>query len=98
MSALQDEIKAFVEFLVKSLVDEPEEVSVVVSVSTKVILVQIKTAKHEIGKVVGKQGRTVDALKVITLAVKNTKFQGDSKSISIEILEDETYNFKKKDY
>lgn len=93
---IQDEIKDFVDFLVKNLVDKKDEVKVETSVSTKSILVQIKTAKDDCGKVIGRQGRTIDALKIITLAAKNTKFPGDSKSISIEILEDENYSFKKK--
>lgn len=93
---IQDEIKEFVYLLVKNLVDNKDEVKVETSVSTKSILVQIKTAKDDCGKVIGRQGRTIDAIKVITLATKNTKFPGDSKSVSIEILEDENYSFNKK--
>jgi predicted RNA-binding protein YlqC (UPF0109 family) len=92
--AIQDEMKKFTEDLVKNLVDKKDEVQVEVSVSTKSILIQIKTAKQDTGKIIGRKGRSIEALKVIALAVKNTKFPGDPKGVSVEILEDETSNFK----
>jgi predicted RNA-binding protein YlqC (UPF0109 family) len=97
---IQEVIQAFVKNLVENLVDEKEEVSIDVSVSTKTVLVQIKTAKSDTGKVIGKRGKTIDAIKIITLAAKNTNFPGDSKNVSVEILEDETEGsnfFKKND-
>ena len=90
----QETMKDFVEFIVTNLVDNKEDIRVDVSVSTKSILIQIKTSKEDTGKVIGKKGRTIEAIKVITLAAKNTKFPGDSKSISIEVLEDENSGFK----
>jgi hypothetical protein len=86
---IQDEMKIFVEDLVKNLVDKKEEVKVDVSVSTKSIIIQIKTDKTDCGKVIGKKGRTIEAIKVVTLAAKNTKFSGDTKGVSVEVLEEE---------
>lgn len=88
---IQESMKEFITNLAKELVDKKDEVNVDVSVSTKSILVQIKTAKHDTGKIIGKKGRTIEAIKVIALAAKNTKFSGDSKGISIEILENENF-------
>lgn len=93
-SGIQDVMKEFVENLIKNLVDHQDELDVSVSVSTKSILIQVKSSKQDLGKIIGKKGRTIDAIKVVTLASKNTKFPGDAKGISIEILEDESSNFK----
>lgn len=88
---IQESMKEFITNLAKELVDKKDELNVDVSVSTKSILVQIKTAKQDTGKIIGKKGRTIEAIKVIALAAKNTKFSGDSKGISIEILENENF-------
>lgn len=88
---IHEAMKDFITNLAKELVDKKDEVNVDVSVSTKSILVQIKTAKQDTGKIIGKRGRTIEAIKVIALAAKNTKFSGDSKGISIEILENENF-------
>jgi len=89
-------VKVFVEDLVKKIVDKPSEVDVQVSSTTKSVLVQIKVEKTDIGKVIGKRGRTIDALKVMTTIVKNTQFLGDKKNIFIEIIEDENSDFYNK--
>ena len=41
----------------------------------------------------GKKGRNIDALKVLTSAIKNTKYPDDIRNVSLEILEDETSEF-----
>jgi len=88
-------MKSFVESIVKDLVDKQEEIRVDVFISTKAISVQIKTAKEDCGKVIGRKGRTIDAIKVLSLAAKNTKFPDDSKTVSIEISEEENVSIKK---
>jgi predicted RNA-binding protein YlqC (UPF0109 family) len=79
----------------KKLVDNPSEVEVDVSVSTKSMIVQIKVAKEDCGKIIGRQGRTIEALKVVCMAIKNTQYPNDIRKILLEVLEDETsdYNF-----
>ena len=86
-------LREYVEYTVKKLVDTPEEVRVQSSVSTKSVIIQVKVAKSDCGKVIGKKGRTIESLKVLVLAIKNTNFSGDNKRISLEILEDETTSF-----
>lgn len=93
--SIVDTIKTLVEGLVKQIVDEPNEIIVQVSTSTKSVLVQIESAKTDIGKIIGKHGRTIEALKVITTVVKNTQFLGDKKDVFIEIIEDEKTDFYK---
>jgi len=93
--SIVDTIKTLIEGLVKQIVDEPNEIDVEVSTSTKSVLVQIKSAKSDIGKIIGKRGRTIEALKVIATVVKNTQFLGDKKDVFIEIIEDEQSDFYK---
>ena len=92
-TGIVDAVQVLVEDLVKKIVDKPSEVSVQVSSTTKSVLVQIKSAKEDIGKIIGKRGRTIDALKILTTVVKNTQFLGDKKDVFIEIIEDENSDF-----
>ena len=96
MGSITDTIKTLIEGLVKQVVDSPGEIDVQVSSTTKSVLVQIKSAKEDIGKIIGKHGRTIDALKILTTVVKNTQFLGDKKDVFIEIIEDENTDFYNK--
>jgi len=89
-------LQEYVENTIKSIVDEPEKVEVATSISTKTIIVQIKVDPEDCGKIIGKRGRTIDALKVICLAIKNTNYPEDSRRVLLEVLEDENTNFSYK--
>jgi uncharacterized protein len=97
--SIVDTVRGLIEGLVKQIVDAPNEIDVQVTSTTKSVLVQIKSAKTDIGKIIGKRGRTIEALQVVATVVKNTQFLGDKKDVFIEIIEDEKsdfYNNKKK--
>ena len=96
MENMTDVLKTVVEFMIKKLVDKPEEVVIAVTTSTKSILIQIKTNKADTGKVIGKKGRTIDAVKIVISCIKNTQFSGDSRRVMLEVLEDENQSFDKK--
>lgn len=91
--SISEVLGCFVTETTKNLVDNPEDVDVFVSVSTKNVIIQIKASKSDLGKVIGKKGRTIDALKILTLAIKNTKFPQDIRKVSLEVLEDENSSF-----
>jgi len=76
-------IKEFLEFVIKSLVDDPSEVEIKEVAGDKVTLYELKVAKPDIGKVIGKKGRTALAIRTILNAV-STK-QG--KRAELEIVE-----------
>lgn len=94
MGEMSTLLESYVSETAKKLVDKPEDVKVKATVSTKSIIIQIGVAKEDCGKIIGKQGRTIDALKVICLAVKNTNFPNDSRRVSLEVLEDENSRFR----
>jgi len=61
-------MKQLVEVLAKSLVDKPEEVAVTVAEGEKAILIELKVAPEDVGKVIGKQGRIAKALRTLVKA------------------------------
>jgi hypothetical protein len=70
--------------MVKALVDRPEEVVVNEIAGEQAVIYEIKVADQDIGKVIGKQGRTANALRVIVKAAsskigKNANVQINSK-------------------
>ena len=93
MNGMTETVKDYVEDTIKMIVDRPEDVKINVTISTKAVIIQIKVDKSDCGKIIGKQGRTIDALKVLCLAIKNTKYPADPRRILIEVLEDENSNF-----
>jgi len=96
MSGMSDLLQSYVENETKSIVDNPDDVGVSVSISTKAIIIQVKVAQKDCGKIIGKRGRTIDAMKVLCLAKKNTNYPEDSRRILIEVLEDENSGFSYK--
>ena len=96
MSGMTDLLKERVELLTKDIVDKPDDVSVSASISTKAVIIQIKVAQTDCGKIIGKRGRTIDSMKVICLAMKNTKHPEDSRRVMLEVLEDENTSFSYK--
>jgi len=93
MKSISDMITEFIENTVKLIVDRPDDIYVSVSISTKNVIVQIQVHKTDCGKIIGKKGRTIESLKIITSAVKNTNFPRDARLVSIEVLEDENDSY-----
>jgi predicted RNA-binding protein YlqC (UPF0109 family) len=91
--SMSELLKEYVERETKSIVDRPDDVEVTTSVSTKAVIVQIKVAQSDCGKIIGKRGRTIDAMKVLCLAKKNTQYPDDSRRVLLEVLEDENSDF-----
>ena len=75
--------KELVEFVVKSLVDVPEEVSVNVIEGEKSTILELKVAQEDVGKVMGKQGRIAKAIRTI-LSASATR---DGRRATLEILD-----------
>lgn len=76
-------LKDLIEFMAKSLVDEPEEVEVSEIAGEQTTVVELKVAKGDLGKVIGKKGRTAHSMRTI-LNAASTKLQ---KRSVLEIVE-----------
>jgi len=63
-------MKEFIEFIVKSLVDNPDAVNIEMKVGEdKKYIFTLKVAAEDIGKVIGKQGKTAVAIRTLLTAV-----------------------------
>ena len=71
-----------VEYLAKSLVDHPESVRVTETETQDVIVLELRVAPDDMGKVIGKQGRIAKAVRTL---VKAATLKGD-KPVFVEIL------------
>jgi len=61
-------MKDLITEIVKALVDQPEEVSVNEMGAGDTIIMEVRVAKTDIGKVIDKQGRTVQAIRTVLRA------------------------------
>ena len=59
------QLREFVEFIAKSIVDSPEEVQVTEVAGEKTTVIELRVASEDLGKIIGKQGRTAKAIRSI---------------------------------
>ncbi|MCD6472338.1 KH domain-containing protein [Candidatus Aerophobetes bacterium] len=77
-------MRELVEYIVKRIVDVPDDVEVQEIKAEKVILLEIRVAKEDMGKVIGRAGRVANALRTIVGAAAAKM----KKRVMVEILED----------
>jgi predicted RNA-binding protein YlqC (UPF0109 family) len=78
-----EELRELVEVMAKALVDFPEQVNVAEIEGEQTTVIELKVAKEDLGKIIGKEGRTARSLRTILGAV-STKLR---KRSVLEILE-----------
>ena len=61
-------MKSLVEQIAKALVDSPEEVSVSEIEGERTTVFELRVAKNDIGKIIGKHGRTAQAIRTVLSA------------------------------
>jgi len=76
-------MKELIEYIAKALVDNPEEVNVTEIEGQQTFVIELKVAKEDFGKIIGKQGRTAVAIRTI-LGAASAKMK---KKFVLEILE-----------
>ncbi|MCA1795248.1 MAG: KH domain-containing protein [Desulfotignum sp.] len=76
-------MKELIEYIAKALVDNPEQVEVSEVVGDQTSVLELKVAKEDLGKVIGKQGRSARAMRTI-LSAASTKLK---KRTVLEIIE-----------
>lgn len=75
--------KELIEYIVRSLVDEPDKVELNAIEGEKATVLELRVASSDIGRVIGRQGRIAKALRTI-LSATSTK---TGKRASLEILD-----------
>ena len=76
-------MKELLELIAKSLVDQPDDVAVAEIEGEQTMVLELKVAQDDLGKVIGKQGRTARSIRTI-LAAAGMKLR---KRVVLEILE-----------
>ena len=74
-------MKELVEIIAKALVDNPDEVVVTETEKNKALIVELKVAPSDMGKVIGKQGRIAKSIRAVVTAASKT-----DKKVIVEIV------------
>lgn len=76
-------MKELLEVIAKSLVDNPDEVVVTRTESDKAIVLELKVAQSDMGKVIGKQGRIAKAIRSVVKAAASK----EDRKVIVEIMQ-----------
>jgi len=76
-------MKEFIEFIVKALVDNPDEVTVNEVEGSRTTVYELRVGQGDLGKVIGKQGQTAKSIRTLLAAISARK----GKRAVLEILE-----------
>ncbi len=76
-------MKDLVEVIAKALVDHPDEVVVTETISAKSVVLELKVAQEDMGKVIGKQGRIAKAIRTVVKSAASK----DDKKVIVEIMQ-----------
>ena len=76
-------MKELVEIIAKALVEHPEEVSVIERESGKDLILELRVAPSDMGKVIGRQGRIAKAIRSVVKAASSRI----DKKVSVDILD-----------
>ncbi len=78
-------MKEFIEYIVKNLVDHPDQVQINEVGGTHTLIIELKVEKSDIGKIIGKKGKTINAIRTLLMSVASR----NGLRVNLEILEDE---------
>ena len=76
-------MKELIEVIAKSLVDNPDEVVVTETENEKAIVLELRVAQSDMGKVIGKQGRIAKAIRAVVKAAASKEY----KKVIVEIMQ-----------
>lgn len=78
-------MKEFVEYIVKNLVDNPDEVQINEIGGTHTLIIELRVKKVDIGKIIGKKGKTINAIRTLLMSVASR----NGIRVNLEILEED---------
>ncbi len=76
-------MKEVLEVIIKNLVDSPEQVSINEVLNAKSVCYEVKVAKDDMGKVIGKQGKMAKAIRCVIKAISVK----EHKRVTVEFLD-----------
>ncbi len=80
-----EKMKEFVEYIVKNLVDNPDKVVIKEIGGTQTIILELSVEKSDIGKIIGKRGKTINAIRTLLMSVASR----NGIRVNLEIMEDD---------
>ena len=78
-------MKEFVEYIVKNLVDNPDKVEINEIGGTQTLIIELSVEKSDIGKIIGKRGKTINAIRTLLMSVASR----NGIRVNLEIIEDD---------
>jgi len=75
-------VKELVEYIVKALVDKPEEANITENQGETSISIEVRVAPEDAGKVIGREGRIINALRTVAKAAGAK----EKKRIMVEVI------------
>jgi predicted RNA-binding protein YlqC (UPF0109 family) len=75
-------MKDLIEYIVKALVDDPDQVQISETQGESVTIVEVRVAENDAGKVIGREGRIANALRTLAKAAGAK----DKKRVTVEIM------------
>ncbi len=77
-------MKDFVAYVVKNLVDNPDRVQIKEIGGTQTVILELSVDKADIGKIIGKKGKTINAIRTLLMSVASR----NGIRVNLEILEE----------
>jgi uncharacterized protein len=77
-------MKDLLQYLAQSLVSNPDAVEITESENDGAMVLQLKVAKEDLGRIIGKQGRTAKSMRTLL----NTAASRDNRRVLLEIVEE----------
>ena len=75
-------MKELIETIARSLVDSPEDVKVIETENETAVLLELRVAPEDMGKVIGKQGKIAKSIRTLTKAAAAK----EGKKVAVEIM------------
>ena len=80
-------MKELVEYIVKSLVDNPDRVEIKETAEENSVMIEIKVADEDTGKVIGREGRIINAIRTLAKSAAGR----EQKRVQVEVLSNLTH-------
>jgi len=77
-------MKEFVEYIIKNLVDHPDKVRITEVGGTHTLIIELAVDPGDIGKIIGKKGKTINAIRTLLMSVASR----NGIRVSLEIIEE----------
>lgn len=86
-------MKEFIEYIAKNLVDNPDKVVINEVGGSHTLIIELGVDKSDIGKIIGKKGKTINAIRTLLMSVASR----NGLRVNLEILEEDKEDGKQGD-